>query len=130
MRPIAWRTTSSRKTTMRERALCLMAAWLVAACAMAAEVPYLTGRVVDNAEILSAPTRQKLESTLKAHEELTGNQVAILTVPTLDGESVEEFATRVSDTWKLGKKGKDNGVLLIVAAKDRRMRIEVGYGLE
>jgi uncharacterized protein len=103
---------------------------VLAAPLLAADVPFLTGRVVDNAEILSPAARDKLSAELKAHEDRTTNQVAVLTVPALEGESVEEFATRVFESWKLGKKGKDNGVLVIVAPSDRRMRIEVGYGLE
>jgi uncharacterized protein len=96
----------------------------------AADVPYLTGRIVDDAEILSEGARKSLDATLKAHEDRTSNQVVVLTVPSLEGESVEQFATRVFETWKLGQKAKDNGVLLVIAAKDRRLRIEVGYGLE
>ncbi|HVF63625.1 MAG TPA: TPM domain-containing protein [Casimicrobiaceae bacterium] len=102
----------------------------LAIAAIAADVPYLTGRVVDEAEILSSATRQKLAADLKAHEEHTTNQIAVLTVRTLEGESVEDFAVRVFETWKLGQKGKDNGVLVVIAPADRRMRIEVGYGLE
>jgi uncharacterized protein len=94
------------------------------------EVPYLTGRVVDNAEILKPETRARITAQLQEHERKTTNQVAVLTVPTLRGESVEEFAVRVFEQWKLGQKGKDNGVLVVVAPQDRRMRIEVGYGLE
>ena len=94
------------------------------------EVPYLTGRVVDEAEILKPDTRRRITEQLQAHERKTTNQIAVLTVPTLRGESVEEFAVRVFEQWKLGQKGKDNGVLLVVAPQDRRMRIEVGYGLE
>ena len=110
-------------------AVCL---WLVLAAvtAQAADVPYLTGRIVDNAEILSPGTRESLEAKLAAHEQATTNQVVILTVPSLDGESIEGFATRVFDAWQLGQAGQDNGVLVIVAPHDRRMRIEVGYGLE
>jgi uncharacterized protein len=102
----------------------------LSAGAFAADVPYLTGRVVDNAEILSPASRTKLAEDLKAHEDRTTNQVAVLTVKSLEGDSVEDFATRVFESWKLGQKGKDNGVLVIVAPTDRRMRIEVGYGLE
>ena len=98
--------------------------------AFAADVPYLSGRVVDNAEILGAETKRKLTEQLKAHEAGTTNQIAVLTVPSLEGESVESFAEQVFNTWKLGQKGKDNGVLLLVAPSERRMRIEVGYGLE
>ena len=103
---------------------------LAFAPAFAADVPYLTGRVTDNAEILSPPARERLAATLQAHESATGNQIAVLTLPTLDGESIEGYATRVLDSWKLGQKGKDNGVLVIVVPNDRKMRIEVGYGLE
>ena len=98
--------------------------------AQAAEVPYLTGRVVDNAEILKTETRRRIADELQAHEKRTGNQIAVLTVPTLGGESVEEYAVRVFEQWKLGRKGQDNGVLVVVVPQDRRMRIEVGYGLE
>ena len=98
--------------------------------ASAIDVPFLTGRVVDNAEILKPATRERLVAQLKALEDRTTNQVAVLTVPTLDGESVEDFAVRVFEAWKLGQKGKDNGVLVVVVPNDRRMRIEVGYGLE
>jgi uncharacterized protein len=105
-------------------------AFASAVAAQPAEVPYLTGRVVDNAEIVSADTRRRLTETLRRHEQETGNQVAVLTVPTIHGESVEEYAVRVFEQWKLGQKGKDNGVLVVIVPQDRRMRIEVGYGLE
>jgi uncharacterized protein len=96
----------------------------------ATDVPYLTGRVVDNAEILQPATRERISALSKAHEDRTTDQIVVLTVPTLDGESVEEYAVRVFASWKLGQKGKDNGVLVLVAPQDRKMRIEVGYGLE
>jgi len=95
-----------------------------------ADVPYLTGRVVDNAEILKPVTRERIAALSKAHEDKTTDQIVVLTIPTLDGESVEEYAVRVFASWKLGQKGKDNGVLVLVAPQDRKMRIEVGYGLE
>ncbi len=98
--------------------------------AQQAEVPYLTGRVVDNAEILSVDTRRRLTEVLRQHEKKSGNQIAVLTVPTIHGESIEEYAVRVFEQWKLGQKGKDNGVLVVIVPQDRRMRIEVGYGLE
>ena len=98
--------------------------------AFAVDVPFLTGRVTDNAQILSDETRKAVTANLKAHEEKTTNQIAVLTVPTLEGVSIEEYAVTVFNTWKLGQKGKDNGILLIVAPKDRKLRIEVGYGLE
>jgi len=100
------------------------------AAALAADLPFLSGRVVDNAEILQPATRERIGAALKAHEESTGNQIAVLTIPTIDSDSVEEFATRVFESWKLGRKGEDNGVLVVVVPQDRKMRIEVGYGLE
>ena len=106
-------------------------ALLVAAVATGTvDVPYLTGRVVDNAEVLKPATRERVAALAKAHEDKTSDQIAVLTIPTLGGESVEEFATRVFEAWKLGQNGKDNGVLVVVAPQDRKMRIEVGYGLE
>lgn len=114
-------------------AAALLAALLALASTVAAqpaEVPYLTGRVVDNAELLSPDTRRRLTETLRRHEQKTGNQVVVLTVPTIKGESIEEYAVRVFEQWKLGQQGKDNGVLVVIVPRDRSMRIEVGYGLE
>ena len=95
----------------------------------AAEVPYLSGRVVDDAEILGS-SRQWLTKQLAEFEGRTTDQVVVLTVKTLDGEPIEDYAERVFEAWKLGQKGKDNGVLVVVVPDDRKMRIEVGYGLE
>ncbi len=116
------------RTIFRNALLALML--LTAAAAAALDAPFLSGRVTDNAEVLSAATRQRLSERLKAHEDRTGDQIAVLTVPALEGESIEEYAVKVFAAWKLGRKGRDNGILVIVAPKDRRMRIEVGYGLE
>jgi uncharacterized protein len=110
--------------------LLVAAAALAPAPVRAAEVPYLSGRVVDEAEILSRATRDRLAAALKTHEDATTNQIAVLTVPTIGGESVEDYAARVFAAWKLGQKGKDNGVLVVIVPQDRKMRIEVGYGLE
>ena len=103
---------------------------LVTTMLFGAEVPYLTGRVMDNAELLSPAVRRSLSDSLQAHEQRTGNQIAVLTISSLDGESIEDYAVRVFESWKLGQKGKDNGVLIVVVPADRRMRIKVGYGLE
>lgn len=103
---------------------------LLAGSTLAAEVPMLSGRVVDHAELLSPTVRSALAAQLKSHEDKTGNQIVILTIPTLDGEVVDTYAVRVFETWKLGKKGKDNGLLLLAVPKERKLRIEVGYGLE
>jgi len=96
----------------------------------ATDVPYLAGRVNDNAGLLTSGTSAALEAMLKAHEDSTSNQVVVLTVTTLEGEEIEPFAIKVAETWKLGRKGKDNGILLVVAKNERKVRIEVGRGLE
>ena len=93
-------------------------------------VPALTGRVVDLAEILSPEAEAALTARLAAHEDSTSNQIAVLTVPSLEGAVLEEYATEVFRTWGLGQAELDNGVLLLVARDDREIRIEVGYGLE
>lgn len=88
-------------------------------------------RVHDEAGVLSAQNIQTLELQLKLHEDSTGNQIAILIIRSLNGESLEEYSLRVAhDVWKLGSEKNDNGVLLLVAIDDRKMRIEVGQGLE
>ncbi len=93
-------------------------------------IPFLSGRVVDEAEILSAPARERLSAMSKAHERTATDQVVILTVASIGSDSIEEYAARVFESWKLGVQGKDNGVLIVVASKNHKMRIEVGYGLE
>jgi len=98
--------------------------------ALALDVPALTGRIVDLARVLPAQDADQLAAQLKAHEEKTGNQVAVLILPSLEGEPLEEYSHRVATMWKLGQKGTDNGVLLLIALKERKLRIEVGYGLE
>ncbi len=110
----------------------LSVSFLLFACAASAQptVPPLTGRVVDRADVLGAATEQALTDLLAAHEQATSNQVVVLTVPSLDGESVEHVAEEVFNTWSLGQAGQDNGVLVLIARDDREMRIEVGYGLE
>jgi uncharacterized protein len=94
-------------------------------------VPELWGqRVHDDAGVLSASTLAQLEQKLKLYEESSSNQIAILITPSLDGEVLEEYSLKVSEVWKLGQENKDNGVLLLTAVNDHKMRIEVGYGLE
>jgi uncharacterized protein len=114
------------------RALLLVAVAVggLASSAAALDVPPLTGRIVDNAHLLPEPLVKTLSDDLAAHEARTGNQVALLTLPSLEGEPLEEFSHRVATTWKLGHKGTDNGVLVLVVPGDRKVRIEVGYGLE
>ena len=94
------------------------------------EFPQLTGRVVDEAGLLTPAERQSLTETLKAHEEETGNQVVVVTLRSLQGTPIEDYGYQLGRFWGIGQQGKDNGVLLIVAPNERKVRIEVGYGLE
>jgi uncharacterized protein len=110
-------------------AVLLTALWVCAAWA-AANFPPLTGRVVDSAHILSPVTIADLERKLADLEQKSGIQLVAATVPSLGGEEIEPYANALFRAWKLGEAKKNNGVLLIVAPKERRMRIEVGYGLE
>lgn len=112
-------------------ALALLAALLLALPALAqAALPALTGRVVDGANVIAAERRGSIEAKLRAFEEKTGDQVVVATVPTLGGEVVEDYANRLFRRWHLGTRAGNNGVLLLVAPNDRKVRIEVGYGLE
>jgi uncharacterized protein len=97
---------------------------------VATEVPFLSGHVIDNAGLLNSETSSELEAMLRQHEDSTSNQVVVLTVNSLEGDDIETFSIHVVETWKLGRKGKDNGVLLLVAKDERKVRIEVGRGLE
>ena len=103
--------------------------WTATAVA-ALEVPFLAGRVNDLAGLLSPQAVQQLETRLKQLEDATGAQVVVLTLPNLAGEPLEDYSMRVVETWELGRKGVDDGVLLLVSRDDRKVRIEVGYGLE
>src|SRR4051794_17792636 len=95
-----------------------------------AEFPALSGRIVDDAGVLDAATRESLRARLAAFEARSGIQVVVATVKSLNGNSVEDFANRLFRRWQLGQKGKNNGVLLLHAPAERKIRIEVGYGLE
>ena len=111
--------------------LALAAAVLLSSSlARALDVPPLRARVNDLASALSPQMEGQLEAQLEAYERATGHQMAVLLVPSLEGDPIEDFSIRVAEAWKLGQKGKDDGVLLLVAVNDRKMRIEVGYGLE
>ncbi len=105
---------------------------LLAAPALASgpSFPRLTGRVVDDAHILSASTQGELTAMLARHERATGEQVVVVTLPSLQGYSIEEFGYQLGRDWGIGQKDKNTGALLIVAPKEHKVRIEVGYGLE
>ncbi|MDE2510652.1 MAG: TPM domain-containing protein, partial [Elusimicrobia bacterium] len=115
---------------MRRLALAVLAAAAFAAPSLALDVPYLTGRVNDEAHLLDANAARDLDATLKGYEAKTGRQLVVLTLPSLDGDALEDFSIKVARAWKLGRKGQDDGILILVVRDDRKIRIEVGYGLE
>lgn len=98
--------------------------------AHALEVPRLQGYVNDYAGMLSAAAAQKIQSQLRSFEQSDSTQIVVLTIPTLDGENLEDFSIRVAEAWKIGQKGKDNGAIILIVRKERKIRIEVGRGLE
>ncbi|WP_244642545.1 YgcG family protein [Phyllobacterium sp. 628] len=98
--------------------------------AFAAELPALTGRVVDGANVIDAASREAITQKLAAFEAKSSDQVVVVTIPSLDGEAIEPYSNRLYRAWALGQKQENNGVLLVVAPNDRKVRIEVGYGLE
>lgn len=100
------------------------------AAAAVLPVPQLTGRVVDQTATLTPDQSQTLEQTLRAFEAKKGGQIAVLIVASTQPETIEQYAIRVAEQWKLGRKKVDDGAILVVAKNDRTVRIEVGYGLE
>jgi uncharacterized protein len=102
----------------------------LAAPLAALEVPQLEGRVNDTAQMLSSQIKAGLESLLTNFEATDSTQIVVLTIPSLEGEVLEEYSLRVAEVWKIGQKGSDNGALLLIARDERKLRIEVGYGLE
>ena len=92
--------------------------------------PHADGYVTDRAGLLSPAARENLEVTLRAFDEKTSNQVVVATFPSLEGDSLEDFSMRLAEAWKAGQKRKDNGVIFLIFKNDRKIRIEVGYGLE
>jgi uncharacterized protein len=93
-------------------------------------IPAFSARVVDLTQTLTASQQAELEAKLQAFEERKGSQIAVLLVPTTQPEAIEQYAIRVVDAWKVGRKSVDDGLLVLIAKNDRKMRIEVGYGLE
>ena len=98
--------------------------------AFSLEVPAWTGPVNDLAQVMTDQQRQELTDYLTNLNNQTGIQMAVLTVPSLEGDSIEDFSFRTASAWKLGQEKEDNGALLVVSEGDRELRIEVGYGLE
>jgi uncharacterized protein len=104
--------------------------FFLAAPASALEVPVLRGRVTDLAGLLAKGDSSRIAAKLKQHESATGQQFALLVIPSLEGDPLEDFSMRVVEAWKLGKAKEDTGLLMLIVKGDRKMRIEVGYGLE
>ena len=113
----------------RASLLALVLCWTSVAFAVVAVSP-LVGRVVDQTGTLGSGDVDSLNQTIRSFETRKGSQIAVLIVPTTDGEAIEQFSLRVAEAWKIGRKKIDDGALLVVAKNDRRLRIEVGYGLE
>lgn len=97
---------------------------------IALEVPALKARVNDYAGLLSPDIRDELESKLQQLEQTNSTQLVVLIIPGLEGDDLERFSIQVAEKWKIGQKGKDNGAILLISRDDRKVRIEVGYGLE
>lgn len=108
----------------------LIALFVAVGAYAALQFPPLTGRVVDDAGILSQQTQQRLTALLTEHEQQTGNQVVVATVKDLQGDDIRDYGYQLGRAWGIGQKGKDNGVLILVAPNQHRVSIEVGYGLE
>ncbi|MBR1148817.1 YgcG family protein [Bradyrhizobium sp. AUGA SZCCT0431] len=109
--------------------LALLVFWAASALAVVA-VPPLVGRVVDQTGTLTSGDIASLNQTIRSFEARKGSQIAVLIVPTTDGEAIEQFSLRVAEAWKIGRKKIDDGAVLVIAKNDRHLRIEVGYGLE
>lgn len=110
-------------------ALCF-SVMLHASVASALEAPRLKGYVNDYADMISPQLEMRLERALQSFDLTDSTQIAILTIDSLEGDALEDFSIRTVDQWKIGRKGKDNGVLLLAVKKERKLRIEVGWGLE
>ena len=96
----------------------------------ALDVPALKGHVSDYAGMLSPASQRQLEAVLTDFEQKESTQIAVLTIPSLKGDALEDFSMRVADAWKIGQSEADNGAILLIVKNDRKIRIEVGYGLE
>ncbi len=123
---------SARRTQLAAALCASIVALMLTIPALCAtpEFPALTGRVVDDANILNPATRDELTAMLAQHEQATGQQVVVVTLASLQGYPIEDFGYQLGRYWGIGQKDKNTGALLIVAPNERKVRIEVGYGLE
>jgi uncharacterized protein len=115
-----------------KKVFCLLILFLLCLpfAAYGVDVPRLHGYVNDYAGMISPSVKSKIEEELRVFEQSDSTQIVILTIPSLEGEEIEEFSIKVAEAWKIGQQGKDNGILLIVSKQERKIRIEVGRGLE
>jgi uncharacterized protein len=130
---LPWGRAGNGNCAVRSRwrlALFVVVAFLLVFPALALDFPALSGRVVDEANILDSQTRAALTEKLAALEAKTTDQLVVVTLKSLQGTSIEDFGVQLGRHWQIGQKDKNNGVLLIVAPNERKVRLEVGYGLE
>ena len=128
-------TKARKRFGMRVPArLIILSLFLLSVClryVSALEVPeHPEGRITDFTHTLSASEISHLDQKLAEYEKQTTNQIAVLMISSLEGDNLEDYSIRLADKWKIGQKGKDNGVIILIVKNDRKLRIEVGYGLE
>lgn len=125
-------TSRFRRNAAHKIGVLIFGLWLLPLLAQAAPptFPALTGRVIDDAHLLSPASVEQLTDALAAEEQRNGDQVVVVTVPSLQGQEIEDYGYRLGRAWGIGQKGRNNGAIVIVAPTERRTRIEVGYGLE
>ena len=128
--PLPFGLKQYRQALSRVHLACVLLVCLVSGLACALDFPPLTGRVVDQAGVIPVSARETLETKLKDLEDKSGIQLVVATVKSLQGGDIETYANELFRAWKLGEAKKNNGVLLLVAPTERKVRIEVGYGLE
>lgn len=121
---------TGRLTGLTQIGLALIGLLMLSAALAAPDFPKLTGRVVDNANMLDTATESRLTDMLKAFEQKSGDQVVVVTLPDLGGNTIETYGYQLGRAWGIGQKKSNNGALLIIAKKEHKIRIEVGYGLE
>ena len=130
IRPDDLQENRGRVARWKAIALGVAVAGSLASAAAFESVPPMTGRVVDASSVLTVHEAAELERLLEAYEGETTHQIAVLIAPSLGGEAIEIYALRVAKTWALGRRGVDNGMLVVIAPKERRVRIELGRGFE
>jgi len=115
---------------MKRLFFCILSLLLFSAPADALDVPKFLGHVNDYANMISSDTKMQIEEKLRALQQTDSTQIVVLTISSLEGEAIEDFGIKVAEAWKVGQKNKDNGVILIASKQDKKLRIEVGRGLE